>query len=77
MALLNKFRRGADASEPAAHDENVATDVLFKRRAIFELLDQQRCEPPVLVDHEVAPKCPWHSTIDAAEKRPLLDYSLG
>ena len=76
-ALLDELRRRADAAEPAAHDENVAPDVLLERRAILELLHQQRGEPPILVDHEVAPKCPWHSTIDAAEKRPLLDYSLG
>jgi hypothetical protein len=50
-SFLDELRRRTDAAEPAAHDENVAPDVLLKRRAVLELLGQQRGEPPILVDH--------------------------
>jgi hypothetical protein len=54
VSLADKLGGRADATEAAAHDENVALDVLIERRAILELLDEKRREPPILVDHQIA-----------------------
>jgi hypothetical protein len=54
--LRYKFRRRADAADGSADNQHIALQRFAQRRTVFELLDQQRGEPPVLMyqGHESA-----------------------